>query len=68
MKSQVNTRVFVALIVVVVVIVFVVAYRQFANNPAGGSAISAQQAGLGKPVYPHIPGAAAASPSGGATR
>lgn len=54
MKQQVDPRVFIAVVAVLVLVVGFFAFRSFAPR-GNGATVSAQDAGLGKPVYPNIP-------------
>ncbi len=61
MKKEIDPRLVYGVIGLVVLIVGFILYRNFTNSPSAGGAITPQQAGLGKPVLPSIPG-----PSGSA--
>lgn len=64
MKREIDTRAAIALIAVVVIVLGVVIWRQFGNSAASSTAISPQQAGLGRPMYPPGAGAALGSAPG----
>lgn len=54
MKQSVDPKIFIGLIVLVVIIVGVIAWKKFGSGP---SRMTAQEAGLGKPLHPgEIPG------------
>ncbi len=56
MKKELDQRLVYGAIGLIVLILVIVLYRNFTNSPASGGAITPQQAGLGKPVLPSIPG------------
>ncbi len=55
MKKNIDPKIITTVLVLLVLVIGFLAYRQFANNPASSTAVSPQQAGLGKPVLPSIP-------------
>ncbi len=56
MKKEIDQRLVYGVVGFIVLILVFVLYRNFTNSPASGGAITPQQAGLGKPVLPSIPG------------
>lgn len=62
MKRELPMGLVAAIICLLVIGIGWYAWRAFLSSPAQGTAISPQQAGLGKPVYP--PGMAQTSGSG----
>ncbi len=52
MKQSIDPKIGIGIIVVIILVVLFFAWKQFA--PKSGT-VTAAEAGLGKPVYPHIP-------------
>jgi len=58
MQKEVDPRIVIAVIAVAVIVLGVLLWRQFGTSAATGAAVSPQQAGLGRPMYPPGQGAA----------
>ncbi|HZO91268.1 MAG TPA: hypothetical protein VFB38_23295 [Chthonomonadaceae bacterium] len=65
MKQQLSTPVIIVIIAIVVIVIGIAAWRSFGHNPAGGGPVTAEQAGLGKPMHPAIPGQSPLTPPTG---